>query len=65
MTVWIEQVRRTLPDGSAVRDAVAAFSPFGLEQTIAVHNGARVEADSDAPLCEGDTLAFFPLLIGG
>lgn len=65
MTVLFDGKPQTVPDGETFAGAVARLSPFGEDPVLATCNGERLSPDDPRPLCEGDAICVYPLLIGG
>lgn len=68
ITVTICGEKRSLDDASSLADAILQYSPYGEEAVICRYNGKiirSIDATSETPLSDGDSLDIFPLIIGG
>lgn len=58
----------SLPAGITVHQAIARYTPYGEEATVCRLNGETVRSidpEYDPPMCDGDVLEIYPLIIGG
>ena len=59
---------RVLSEGTTLKQAIEAFSPYGDEAVICRLNGTMVRSIDDTAsqiLRDGDILMIYPLIIGG
>lgn len=66
--ITIDGVQRDIAAGATLADALAAFSPYGDEATVARVNGVprkSVDEPEQVALHEGDVVDIYPLIIGG
>lgn len=68
LRITVDGYVREVPEGTSLAEALALFSPYGDEATVARVNGVphkSVDEPKEIVLREGDVIDIYPLVIGG
>ena len=69
ITITVNTETKYIPEGMSLRQVMLAYTPYGDEATIVIHNGGYIKSidlnSDEITVKDGDVINIVPLIIGG